>query len=365
MITYRLLILCCLFSLSKINAQIITNDSVKLDYDKIYAFALDGNPKAALSLLEIDLSKKVTQKDLKFKTDFEDRFKFDVDRSNFLERRKSKIDTLMKIYRDYWRLSFLNKESNNDSLIMKNVFNFLKKNYAPAKKLIINIDSLHLYEKEYIKSIGYHSTGFGTTGSIYDLLVWKTEKDTIYKIKYDGKITSVKVYYMDDFITLGWEQYATLGKYYPGGWATTNALYCFADAYDLKSENFLISFINHEGRHFADYKLFPKLKGIGAADLEYRTKLTELSLLTQITLYSTLSSFIDNSNYGSENGHSIANFCVIRDLSKVLFNNDFEKDINKWKGVSVIKINKAAAKILKENTYALKKIPSVEKFIKQ
>ena len=116
-------------------------------------------------------------------------------------------------------------------------------------------------------------------------MVWKTEKDTIYKIKYDGKITSVKVYNIDKFITLGWEQYATLGRHYPRGWATSDALYCFADAYDLKSENFLISFINHEGRHFADYKLFPKLKGIGAADLEYRAKLTELSLLTKELYY--------------------------------------------------------------------------------
>ncbi|MEG2103167.1 MAG: hypothetical protein RRY99_16840, partial [Flavobacterium sp.] len=249
-------------SFSKINSQTVQNDSIKLDYTKIYSLALDGNPKQALSLLEIDPNKKISKKDLKFKTDFENRFKFKNDKSDFLETRKSKIDQLLKIYRDYWRMSFLDKEKKNDTLIMKNVFNFLKTKLPSSEKLTFNEDSINVYQKKYISSLGYHSTGFGKTGGLYDLLVWKTEKDTIYNLNYDGKETDIKIYFMDDFVTLGWSEYATLGRYYPAGWATKEALFCVKKAYDLKSETFRISYIGHEGRHFADYKLFPKLKGV-------------------------------------------------------------------------------------------------------
>lgn len=359
------LLLFTFISLSKIQAQSTQNDSIKLDYTKIYSLALDGNPVLALPLLEIDLSKKIAAKDLQFKTNFENRFKFKNDQSDFLETRKSKIDQLLKIYRDYWRFSFLNKEKKNDTLIMKNVSDFLRKNFPSAEKLTINEDSINVYQKKYIASLGYHTTGFGKTGGLYDLLVWKTEKDTIYKLNYDGKETPVKVYFMDDFITLGWSEYATLGRYYPAGWATKEALFCVKKSYDLKSETFRVSYIGHEGRHFADYKLFPNLKGVGSADLEYRGKLTELSLYSPDGLYKRIQFFINNGNYDSENGHSIAAFCVIRDLSRVLFHSDYEKDLEKWKAIPSKKINEAAAKILEENTKSLQKIPNVEKFIKQ
>ncbi|WP_281323548.1 hypothetical protein [Flavobacterium aestivum] len=361
-----ILLILNLFSIAKTNAQAIQNDSIKLDYTKIYALALDGNPKSALPLLDIDPTKKIAQKDLQFKSNFENRFKFEEDKSDFLETRKSKMDELLKIYRDYWRLSFLNKENKNDTLMMKNVSDFLKANFSAAKNLTINEDSIDVYQKKYISSLGYHTTGFGKTGNLYDLLVWKTEKDTIYKLNYDGKETLVKIYFMDDFITLGWSEYATLGRYYPAGWATNEALFCVKKAYDLKSEAFKVSYLGHEGRHFADYKLFPQLKGIGSADLEYRAKLTELALYkTENEILKRVGFFINNANYDSQNGHSIAAFCVIRDLSKELFNTDFEKDLEKWKTIPLQKINKTASKILDENTKSLKKIPNVEKFIKQ
>jgi len=352
-------------SFSKLKAQTNPNDSIKPDYTKIYSLSLDGNPRLALPLLEVDPTKKIAKKDLKFKTDFENRFKFEEDKSDFLETRKSKIDQLLKIYRDYWRFSFLNKEKKTDTLIMKIVANFLKTNFPPAKKLTLNEDSINVYQKKYISDLGYHTTGFGKTGGLYDLLVWKTEKDTLYKLNYDGKETPVKVFFMDDFITLGWSEYATLGRYYPAGWATKEALFCVKKSYDLKSEAFRVSYIGHEGRHFADYKLFPNLKGVGSADLEYRGKLTELSLYSQDGLYKRLQFFINNGNYDSENGHSIAAFCVVRDLSRYLFHNDYEKDLEKWKSIPSKKINEAAAKLLEENTKSLQKIPNVEKFIKQ
>ena len=102
-----------------------------------------------------------------------------------------------------------------------------------------------------------------------------------------------------------------------------------------------------------------------SADLEYRAKLTELSM-QQKTLYKSIEFFINNSNYYSENGHSVANYCVVRDLSKVLFKIEFEKDINKWKELSIDQINKTAYALLSANTKSLKKQGAdVEKYIKK
>ncbi len=66
--------------------------------------------------------------------------------------------------------------------------------------------------------------GLARPAGLYDLLVWRTEKDTTYSFAVNKDRLTVKVVFMDDFITLGWEEYATLGKLYPGGWATDQAL---------------------------------------------------------------------------------------------------------------------------------------------
>lgn len=343
-----------------LNAQGNIADSVKYDYRKIYSYCLDADVKPALLLVDNN-SKNISQKDSDFKTKLESRFKYPEDKSNFLESRKSSIDELLKIYHSYWRKSLLDNSVNNDSAFMNELCGYLRANYTPAGKLILNDDSIDLYLNHYIKSLGLHTTGYSKTGRLFDLLVWKTEKDTTYTFTLHNEKTSSRVILMDNFITLGWEEYATLDKYYPGGWATKEALYCVAKGYDLNSEDFMISYLAHESRHFADYKLFPKLV---SADLEYRAKLTELSMAHK-TLYQIIEFFISNSNYDSDNGHSVANYCAIRDLSKVLFKVDFEKDIQKWKSISQEKINSAAFEVLRTNTKALNsKGSSVEKFIK-
>jgi hypothetical protein len=86
--------------------------------------------------------------------------------------------------------------------------------------------------------------------------------------------------------------------------------------------------------------------------------------MAKTTLYETIEFFINNANYDSDNGHSVANYCAIRDVSKVLFKKEFEKDLNKWKALSIKKIHKAAYKVLTINTETLKKTPNIEKFIK-
>jgi hypothetical protein len=352
-----------LFSLNT-SGQKAQEDSVKIDRVKIFAYCLDGNVAPVLEILKQYDPQKLSGKELKFKTAFETRFAGATDKSDYLETRKSPVTELLTIYRDYWRSSLLDNSRSYDTLLGEKLSAFFSSKYQLRldKSNLLPVDTIDVYLKKYIASFGYHTTGFGKTGKYLDLLVWKNEKDTTYQFSFYAEKIRTPVVFMDDFITVGWEEYATLGIAYPGGWSTREALFCVRKAYDLKSEDFLISYLCHEGRHFMDYKLFPRLT---SADLEYRAKLTELSLLKE-ELIETIELFINNANYESENGHSVANYCVIRDLSKALFKVDFEKDINKWKEVNAGKINKTAYDVLEANTLALKKQGAgVEKYIKK
>jgi len=342
-------------------AQTPADDSVRFDYRKIFSLCLDGNVSSALTAVEIDGSKKISEKNQLFKTALENRFKYEEDKSGFLTERRSGIDSLLAMYQRYWRMALLHPDIDYDKDLQASLTAFLQKNYLPASSTIIKEDSLDSYLKKFVEGNHLHSTGFGKTGKLYDLLVWKTETDTVYSFALGKEILRPRVVFMDGFVTLGWEEYATLGKLYPGGWTIPTALYCVRKAYDLNSESFLISYLAHEGRHFADTKLFPVLS---SPDLEYRAKLVELSLADK-TLYDLIDFFITNANYDSKNGHSVADYCAIRDLSKALFHVEFEKDKSKWQQIGREKINAEAARILEANTkILLAKGSKVKKYIK-
>ena len=355
------------FNVSVITLLIISSgslraeDSTAFDYRKIYSLCLDANVKPALTLIECDSTKKLSDKDAKFKAEIEKRFKFAEDRSTYLEDKKSAISNLHILFHTYWRKSLLDNNTNYDKEFADTLRSFFSAEYSLPKSNISD-DCLDIYYKKYVESKGLYSVGgIGKVGRLYDLLIWRTQKDTTYTIHLHKEKINVRVVLMDSFISLGWEEYATLGKRYPGGWSTKDALFCVKKAYNIESENFLISYLGHEGRHFMDLNAYPKMK---SADLEYRAKLTELSLARE-TLYKLISDFIDNANYDSKNGHSIADYCVIRDLSKRLFHVEFEKDITKWNKISSARINKFAYKILQSNTKLLKsKGPNINKSIK-
>jgi hypothetical protein len=313
---------------------------------KFYSLTLNGDIPEALQLLSTEQS-LMNENELKIKNEFEKRFAGAEDESDFLIRKNSGINDLLLVYRDYWRRSFISGQ-NNDTALKKELTHFFRNLYTSNDyaESTFEDDTLDIFLKRYVNENGLKTTGFGMTGKFYDLLVWKDEHDTTYEFDLNGRKISPRVVFMTGFVTLGWEEYATLGRHYPGGWATKEAIYCVKDVYDLNSENFLVSYLAHEGQHFEDYKLFPKLSG---TDLEYRAKLVELSMASE-TLIRTLTFFINNADYESDNAHSVANYCVIRDLSEEIFETEFVNDTEQWSVVSLKSINKASVKLLEKNT---------------
>jgi len=62
---------------------------------------------------------------------------------------------------------------------------------------------------------------------------------------------------------------------------------------------------------------------------------------------------MQNSVYDVNNPHAYANFCVIRDLSRSLFNKEREEDMAAWKKLPMELIQQTSLALLMGNTHHL------------
>ncbi len=337
-------VILCLVFVFELNAQ--NNNPNKLDYNKLIGIALNQDIPALLQ--ELNTTTGLSDKDKSIKTIYENRFKYGYDRTDYFLKKDTTLNPLNRIYQQYWRKSMLDHSTNFDKAFEGRLLGFFQTENGISKftSRKINKKSIAGVYDDYIQAKGYHSTGYGKTGSLYDFLVWKTELDTTYQVNLITDTVRVNVHFMSGFISLGWEEYATFGRSYPGGWTTSTALFCVKDAYDVKSEAFGVSYLSHEGQHFSDNRHFPHLM---QRDLEYRAKLTELSYADN-SIYSLIEAFINNARYDKDNAHPFADYCVLRDLSKLIFHTDLEKDLLKWKQIPKTDLNNAARQLFLLNT---------------
>jgi hypothetical protein len=92
-------------------------------------------------------------------------------------------------------------------------------------------------------------------------------------------------------------------------------------------------------------------------DLEYRAKLAELNQ-AQETVYDILDRFIHNRTETPDNPHAFPNHCILRDLSKIVFEGSMVTDIEQWKKIPTDTINATAVKLLKAHTVNLNEVGS-------
>ncbi|MDO9182868.1 MAG: hypothetical protein Q7U04_10695 [Bacteriovorax sp.] len=185
------------------------------------------------------------------------------------------VKSIIRSYRAYYREALLQPKKllNHNAILSKDL-----------KRIMFNegvkFSTVASFEKlEKILEREFHKRGFlalfGTVKPFRSLMIWKKESFKIFNVSLPEKKQKVKVIFLEQFLELGWMHYATFGKYYVGGWARKDALYCVKQAYKIDSPTFNIHYLSHEAQHFSDYKSFPKLIQI---DLEYRAKLAELAL---------------------------------------------------------------------------------------
>lgn len=195
------------------------------------------------------------------------------------------------------------------------------------------------------------------------MLIWDEENRSRYTIDMPENSIDVNVVFIEDYVLNGAASYATFGYSRIGGWASNedSSLFCNKGAYELGSEKFKYSYLKHESIHFVDIKDYPNLE---SADLDYRAKLIELIYCTEKTIYHRLNEFIiGSSSENRDNSHPYANYHLIHQLSKSIFDTEFEADVSKWKSISSKEINKASLQLFEKGSTLLKANPSANRII--
>ena len=202
----------------------------------------------------------------------------------------------------------------------------------------------------------------GVTSPFYEMMIWRTQSRRTYHVKLPGRSVDVPVVFLDDFASLGWAGYATCGRSHSGGWATQDSLFALRSAYDLESENFRVSYLAHEGTHFADYKSYPKLQ---QPELEYRAKLTELAL-SEKTTHDLITGFARRNGLDRSVPHHFASYWVTADMSRAMFRSDsLVTDPDRWRRTPPERIRSEAKKLLESINQRLEKLGprNVERFL--
>ncbi|GAA4059962.1 hypothetical protein GCM10022389_00210 [Flavobacterium cheonanense] len=276
------------------------------------------------------------------------------------------INDISNIYREYWRVELLKPklENRTDSTLYNNIAD-----YILSKKLTnLSKDSLRKnikddsVLKEIIEKEGF-KVDFKFRNGLQEIFIWNKESTKKYDVILPKDTVKTSVVFIESYHINGYDEFATFGDSQVGGWAIKESatLYCNKGTYDLNSETFEVSYLKHESLHFTDLNNYPNLS---STDLEYRSKVIELMYCTEGTIYDRISEFLLGANKADrENSHPYANYILIQNLSKLIFNSDFNSDINKWEKVSVDKINNAAKSLYESSENILLKDNSLNKII--
>ncbi len=276
------------------------------------------------------------------------------------------INDISIIYRKYWREELIkeNKKNRTDSTLYKNITKYLMSN----KLTVLTLDSLSKTIrndselKRVIESQGF-KVEFKFRNGFQEIFIWNKESTKKYEVILPKETVKTNVVFIESFHINGYDEFATFGDSQVGGWAIKKSatLYCNKGTYDLNSENFEVSYLKHESLHFSDLNNYPNLS---SADLEYRSKVIELMYCTKETIYDRISEFVSGANKADrKNSHPYANYVLIQNLSKLLFNSEFNSDINKWEKISVDKINNAAKSLYEMSEDKLQKNKKITQII--
>ena len=255
------------------------------------------------------------------------------------------VNDISNIYREYWRVELMKPfpESKTDSTLYNNITDYVLSNKLTSlskdslrKKIKDDSVLKEIIEKEVFKVDFKFRNGF------QELFIWNKESTKKYEVILPKDTVKTTVVFIESYHINGYDEFATFGDYQVGGWAIKESatLYCNKGTYDLNSEEFKVSYLKHESLHFTDLNNYPNLS---PADLEYRSKVIELMYCTEATMYDNIVLFMSGANKADRNNsHPYANYILIQNLSKLIFNSDFNSDVKQWKKVPVDKINKAA-----------------------
>ncbi len=265
-------------------------------------------------------------------------------------------------YRHYWRTLMLRRSPVEDAeaeLVAS--LNTILAGTAAAATGLGDLDAASEHAKGAIENEGLFALT-GVTSPYYELMIWRVESPRTYRVALPECVIDVRVVFLDEFTSLGWAGFATCGRYYSAGWATEDSLFAVQSAHETESEGFRVSYLAHEGRHFSDYKEFPKLE---QSELEYRAKLTEIAVSEHST-HDLIVMFSRRTGQDRAAPHHFANYWVTKNLGRAVFNSGAPvKDAAEWRSVPAGQLRREARHLLLDSSVHLQNVgaTTVERFL--
>jgi len=229
--------------------------------------------------------------------------------------------------------------------------------YGLAKKLEITMPELNTKEdvqnfydekiepalEKTVTKEGFFYLGGVTQGHLGPY-IWQTTEPSTFRVELPSGAYDYTVNMLKGFNSRSWMAYISFGKIGAGGWASEGGvLNCvWKGERRLKKSIFQVDFLKHEAQHAYDYEHF---ENMSAVDLEYRAKLVQLIYAVNMESFKTF--MLEASKDDPENCHSYASYLLIKNLSKKIFDTDFQSDMKKWKKQKQ-KISASALKLLNE-----------------
>lgn len=313
-----------------------------MDIEKLYAICLQGNV-----LKGIEYLKSFRNKDNYIDTlekQYVERF-ISNDEVYEINSEDPWIISVISAYFSYYK-SVLTNHSAKDSGI-KLIENLSK---LVTVKDGISLDEIEMELENIFKEKGFSFLG-GVTPPYRGPYIWKNTLKKDFKVSLPDSVENVTVYFISEFLMLGWQHFATFGKRHTGGWAKAEGLY-YVDNGDepvnINTTKFQIWFLKHEAQHLSDYKKFPDLN---ARNLEYRAKLIEI--IYHPEPYELIEKFLLRACGNKNLPHPYAEYVIIKQLSSLIFKQDYIVDRKQWRSVESKLLSNAAMELLLYNNKKL------------
>jgi len=311
-----------------------------MDMQKLYSICWQGNILKAIEYLKTSNEKNNDVAILE--KQYEERFLGDNEIYE-IDSDDTWIKAVLNSYFCYFRSVLTNNsiEDAENALI------------ASLSKLVninreTNLDEIESELENIFKEKGYSFLG-GVTPPYRGPYIWKTTLKKEFNISLLDSDQVVTVYFISNFLMLSWLHFATIGKHSTGGWARPEGLYYVDNGneyIDTNSTKFQVWFLKHEAQHLSDYKKFPKLNSI---NLEYRAKLIEI--IYHPEPYNLIEKFLLQSNSNNKAlSHPYAAYSIIKQLSALIFGQEYVYEKQQWKNVKSDLISNTATELLLQNS---------------
>lgn len=234
--------------------------------DTAVGLALQADARRATDALHAVAAEAFTGEEARFRAAMLDRF----DRGEPLpvpaESGDELVDVVVEAFRSYWWHALTDRQATETQAAR-----LLDPLGAIVGESVQALDEL---EPAVIRRLSERRLFalMGVTSPLRELMVWRSQETRMYDVELPEGRHTTRVELLDDFVSLGWSDYATCGRRGTGGWATRDGLFAVVPRYEggLEGETFRVTFLGHETQHFADLTRYSEME---AWVLEYRAKL--------------------------------------------------------------------------------------------